>query len=273
MASEWIKFDVSLPEKREVLAITLALGWDETALTVGKLLLVWRWFDQHAVDGVDSELTMDLLDRIVGTPGFSKAMCKAGWLLEIDGGLALPNFDRHNGKSAKDRALTAKRNAKLRASQGGTEAEIADSNADIVTMPSPRKEKKIKEKITSTTNSKTNTNATANPTATPTAASDDVLLPDIDLQLASDFKAMRQKLRAPITKTAIDGMRREAAKAGLSLEAAIRICCERGWRGFKAEWEQGDDGNLSSQLSRYASPKPPKFDPVEYVNRNRIDIL
>lgn len=29
---------------------------------------------------------------------------------------------------------------------------------------------------------------------------------------------------------------REAEKAGLTLEGALRICCERGWRGFKAEW-------------------------------------
>ncbi|MFD2271813.1 hypothetical protein ACFS07_13275 [Undibacterium arcticum] len=47
---------------------------------------------------------------------------------------------------------------------------------------------------------------------------------------------MRTKQRAAVTKTAIDGIQREAGKAGLSLADALTICCERGWRGFKAEW-------------------------------------
>lgn len=62
------------------------------------------------------------------------------------------------------------------------------------------------------------------------------LLAGIDPQVAADFKALRLKLRAPITKTALAGIGREAAKAGLTVEAAMVICCERGWRGFRAEW-------------------------------------
>lgn len=62
------------------------------------------------------------------------------------------------------------------------------------------------------------------------------LFAGISEQVASDFKAMRSKQRAPITKTAILGITREADIAGISLEAALTICCERNWRGFKAEW-------------------------------------
>ena len=47
---------------------------------------------------------------------------------------------------------------------------------------------------------------------------------------------MRKAKKAPLTKTAVDGIRKEAAKAGLTLEAAIRECCAKGWAGFKAEW-------------------------------------
>jgi len=64
----------------------------------------------------------------------------------------------------------------------------------------------------------------------------DDLLSEIDPQIVADFKALRTKHKAPITKTAIQGIVREAEKAGLTLEGALRICCERGWRGFKAEW-------------------------------------
>jgi uncharacterized protein YdaU (DUF1376 family) len=51
-----------------------------------------------------------------------------------------------------------------------------------------------------------------------------------------DFKTLRAKLRAPITATSMAGIVREAERAGVSLEVALRTCCERGWRGFKADW-------------------------------------
>jgi hypothetical protein len=52
------------------------------------------------------------------------------------------------------------------------------------------------------------------------------------------FLTLRKAQRAPISQLVIDGIRREAGKAGIGIEDAMRICCERGWRGFKAEWVQ-----------------------------------
>lgn len=52
----------------------------------------------------------------------------------------------------------------------------------------------------------------------------------------ADFKKLRTAKKAPITKTALDGIAREAAKAGVTLEKALQTCCERGWTGFKADW-------------------------------------
>jgi len=54
--------------------------------------------------------------------------------------------------------------------------------------------------------------------------------------IAEDWIQIRKTKKAAITQTAIDGIQREADKAGLSLENALRHCCERGWAGFKAEW-------------------------------------
>lgn len=51
-----------------------------------------------------------------------------------------------------------------------------------------------------------------------------------------DFIALRKTKKAPVTQTALDGIAREATKAGISLESALRMCCERGWTGFRAEW-------------------------------------
>lgn len=51
-----------------------------------------------------------------------------------------------------------------------------------------------------------------------------------------DFLKTRKAKKAPVTDTAIKGIEREALKAGVSLEQALKTCCERGWTGFKAEW-------------------------------------
>ena len=54
-----------------------------------------------------------------------------------------------------------------------------------------------------------------------------------------DWLSLRKAKRAAVTQTAIDGIEREAKKAGVSLQAALETCCARGWTGFKADWLQG----------------------------------
>lgn len=51
-----------------------------------------------------------------------------------------------------------------------------------------------------------------------------------------DFCQHRKTMRSPVTQTVLDGIRREAAKAGWSLEGALRETITRGWRSFKADW-------------------------------------
>lgn len=57
-------------------------------------------------------------------------------------------------------------------------------------------------------------------------------------QTWSDFLQQRKRQRAEVTQTALNGIAREAARAGYSLEQALVTCCTNGWRGFKAEWVQ-----------------------------------
>jgi len=64
-------------------------------------------------------------------------------------------------------------------------------------------------------------------TKTPDGVSDSVF---------QDFVKLRKGLKAPVTDTAIKGLEREAAKANLSLQSVMELCCQNGWRGFKAEW-------------------------------------
>lgn len=138
MAGEWLKFEKATPDKPEVFAIAARLNIDPDAV-VGKLIRVWSWFDTHTIDGNGRSVTPALLDRISGVSGFVSAMASVGWLVISDDGVSLPNFDRHTGETAKGRALTAKRVAKVKAKGN------AKANGDSVTSALPREEKKREE--------------------------------------------------------------------------------------------------------------------------------
>lgn len=58
----------------------------------------------------------------------------------------------------------------------------------------------------------------------------------VSQQTWSDWLQLRKTLKAAVTQTAIDGIAREAALAGYTLEQALVTCCANGWRGFKAAW-------------------------------------
>lgn len=59
---------------------------------------------------------------------------------------------------------------------------------------------------------------------------------EVNQQTWDDFMAQRKTMRAPLTKTALNGIIREASKAGWNMEDALSECVVRGWRGFKSEW-------------------------------------
>jgi hypothetical protein len=133
----WIKFECSTSDKAEVWQIAMELGIDPDAV-VGKLLRVWAWFDSHSTTGDAPSVTGALLDRIVGVTGFCAAVERAGWMRTEAGKVSIPNFERHNGQTAKDRALTAKRMAKHR---GKSDARSVTGS---VTSASPEKRREEK---------------------------------------------------------------------------------------------------------------------------------
>jgi hypothetical protein len=254
MAGQWLKFDASTPEKPETFAITVALGWTDPDLTVGKLLKVWRWFDEHTVNGNAPSVTLALLDLISGVPGLAKAMCDVCWLRETGTGVELPNFDYHNGKTAKERALAAKRAANFRSGGLAVTDGNDESNGGGVTDALPREEKRREY-----SKPKSKTKAPAAPTFDPKP---DLVAHSVGEQTIVDWLALRAKKRAPVTPTVLLQLQREAESAGMSLDATLALCCVRGWTGFEAAWVLKD--------SRSGSPgAPPKFNATAHVNRNR----
>jgi hypothetical protein len=69
----------------------------------------------------------------------------------------------------------------------------------------------------------------------------------VDSIVARDWITHRKSKRAAPTQTAIDGINVEAEKAGLSLQAALKVSCQRGWQGFEAGWMKGAQGPPRAQ--------------------------
>ncbi|MHC1668124.1 hypothetical protein ACODUO_03090 [Stenotrophomonas maltophilia] len=152
MAGDWIKFDVTTPDKPEVVKMAAVLGVDQDAV-VGKLLRVWVWADQNSItsnggcNGVT--VTSAFLDRLTFCPGFTEAMRSVGWLVGEDGNLSLPNFERHNGKTAKERAVTNRRVAKSRSGKGSSNGDgVTDVTVTPLQEPLPEKRERREEAIT-----------------------------------------------------------------------------------------------------------------------------
>lgn len=59
---------------------------------------------------------------------------------------------------------------------------------------------------------------------------------DVSEEVWKDYQTLRKAKRAPVTDTVINGLRREAGAAGITLEQAMTFCIERGYQGFKADW-------------------------------------
>ena len=72
----------------------------------------------------------------------------------------------------------------------------------------------------------------------------------VEVSVWRDFQKLRKSQRAPITDTALAGIRREAGKAGVSMNDALQLCCERSWRGFKAEWVADKPGKAIAPTYR-----------------------
>ena len=137
MAGDWIKMRTVLQTSPKVVRIASALKADRLK-TVGGLYAVWCLFDAHSEDGRLSGYTPEVLDEMIGWDGFSRALEAVRWLTISPEFLELPDFEIHNGQSAKRRAQEADRKRESRK----TSASKADKSVT--------REEKRREDITNT---------------------------------------------------------------------------------------------------------------------------
>lgn len=66
-------------------------------------------------------------------------------------------------------------------------------------------------------------------------------------QLWDDFLKIRKSKKSPLTETALNGIMKQADKAGWTLEQVLTECCERSWQSFKADWVKNTKGNANAR--------------------------
>ena len=115
MAVNWLKVETTTPDKKEMLRLghLCKLSKADTFLAWFQL---WAYFDREANDGFVPGMTRSAVDKIAEVPGFAVALedKDVDWIYVDSTGLTVAEWDIHNGKKAKKRALDAKRKKNYR---------------------------------------------------------------------------------------------------------------------------------------------------------------
>lgn len=115
---DWIKVEKITPRKLEVRQVALDCGCSQGDAFMGWFNL-WSYLDNEVgEDGFLRGYTPQMADQDAGLIGIAASLERSGWLVFDAVGCSVMNWKRHNGKSAKQRALTARRNAAMRERNG-----------------------------------------------------------------------------------------------------------------------------------------------------------
>jgi len=113
MAGDWIKLRKSVLTHPRLVRTMSALNADRLR-TLGGIVSAWCLLDEQTSDGKLDGYTPEILDELVGLPGLARAMEVSGWLVITTNGLEAPDFEKHNGSSAKRRAQESDRKTSAR---------------------------------------------------------------------------------------------------------------------------------------------------------------
>ena len=287
MAGDWIKMRPSLISSPKVngiarflessndVSVALSTGFTGKMseivtrnvmrnVVISSLLIIWGAANEHTEDGVFNNADLSDIDDIVGIPCFGDAMVSVGWAV-FDSEkvmVTLPNFNEYN-TCGKDRAAekAAERQRRFREnhkSSNVTKPEVSNVTNNVTR--NDREEKRREENKNQDQKQKTGR-------APRFDAQAHLVSIGIDPVIASDWVSHRKTLKATPSLTAIDGIATEADRAGISLSAALAMCCQRGWRGFKAGWIADDNqrnGKTQHQLNQEATTRAIFGNPSEF---------
>ena len=119
MAGDWIKLRKKL--LRDGRVINMSRKCHATRVTIiGALVTLWCLADEYAEEsGLLPGYSTDDIDREVDVLEFCAALPTDWMEVKEDGSIILPNYQEHNGVTAKNRALAASRKQRSRSGQLG----------------------------------------------------------------------------------------------------------------------------------------------------------
>ncbi len=118
---------------------------------------------------------------------------------------------------------------------------------------------RFRERHRNATSNKSNVTVTAQDTDTDTDTEQNIKSKrskaatppqDVDPNVWEDWKQLRKSKRATVSETVVEQARKEATKAGMSLNSFLKEWCLRGSQGLKAEWIK-EKPQLGQQLTAY----------------------
>lgn len=108
----------------------------EQALTC--VLKMWAWARRHATNGVAEGVQPPFVDKLVGVPGFAKALVDNRWLTRRTTGIEFPEWDKYLSSDSSAKALA---NARLKRHRdrktGDPPDETLVKRATVAEPPTP----------------------------------------------------------------------------------------------------------------------------------------
>lgn len=220
---------------------------------VVSLLHLWLWCRVNRpsgeLTGMDAE-DIEIAARWEGEPGtFVNESLTLRWLELNDEVYTLHDWCENNSWAAKsEERSNAARLSRMAKTHPELHKKLVDDGYTGITKKEYQElTKSNNERSTVVNGSLTPAPAPApTPTpahnakeGTPTRFRADAFLSDYceDKQLIKDWLAVRNKKRLANTQTAMNAFIKQVDKSGMTCEQVLQLCCERGWGGFNASWE------------------------------------
>ncbi|WP_420465799.1 hypothetical protein [Panacagrimonas sp.] len=194
-------------------------------------------------------------DRYSRTPDHEGRRIKTA-----DGGWSLLNYAKYRNQRDEEtkRAADAERQRLhrdvKRSAKAAASASPADCHDESVTGRDSHAMSQEVAQAEAEAEAEADKNNTERVRARPTSISiADLVAEGVSESAAADWLALRKHKRAPLTPRAWEALKREAGKAGWTLDAAVSKAAERGWQNFEAEWVQ-NSGAKTKRTSRLDVP-------------------
>jgi len=128
-SSNWLKVQKHTPDKPQLRQLARMCD-----CSLGDAFLAWfrvyAYLDEVTADGSVLFMAPADVDDVARLPGTGDALAAVQWLLFDSHGCTVVQWDRHNGRSAKKRALDAERQARFRQNQQATAAGASRAERD-----------------------------------------------------------------------------------------------------------------------------------------------